>query len=239
MTTNEYEVKIKELFDNWKNKKEINPFISDGIVFPEKYEKPHIMFCLREMNNDKEGSLCEDLNNRGSGWKTWNNASRWVIALLDRISDYPKYMPKQKRIEQLQRISVMNINKRGGGPHTCGKTLLDAVKRDKKEIIEEIKLCSPNIIICCGLPSAGVISTAELLKDYVFEKELTSDFLLFESKNINNRRWRYYYTEIEERVIPVIEFCHPQVTLLKGNRGHILFELLYRDMIDIGNQFLK
>lgn len=239
MNINEYEAKIKELFNYWKNKRPFSAFISDGIVYPEKYEKPHIMFCLREMNNDKESSLCDDLNNRGSGWKTWNNVARWIIALLDSDSDYPKQMPSQRRIPQLQRISVMNINKDGGGSRTCGDVLLNAAQKDKKEILEEIYLCEPNMIICCGLSSVGVTSNAELLKEYVFEKDSTSDFMLFKSSNITNRHWRYYLVKIEERNVPVIEFCHPQVTLLAGKRGHDLFELLYKDMIDIGKHFLK
>ena len=238
MTTNEYKKEITELFENWKNKRAFYAFISDGIVYPEKYERPHIMFCLREMNNDKESSLCDDLNNRGSGWKTWNNVARWIIALLDKDSNYPKQMPSQRRITQLQRISVMNINKDGGGARTCGDILLNAAQKDKKEILQEINLCEPDIIICCGLSSVGVISNAKLLKEYVFENDSTSDFMLFESHNITNRYWRYYFVKIEERNVPVIEFCHPQATLLAGKRGHDLFELLYKDMIDIGKQFL-
>lgn len=40
--------------------------------------------------------------------------------------------------------------------------------------------------------------------------------------------------------IPIVSFCHPQVTNLQGARGHdILFEPLYRDMLHIREMFLK
>ena len=40
--------------------------------------------------------------------------------------------------------------------------------------------------------------------------------------------------------IPIISFCHPQVTNLEGVRGHEkLFEPLYRDMLHIRELFLN
>ena len=40
--------------------------------------------------------------------------------------------------------------------------------------------------------------------------------------------------------IPIVSFCHPQVTNLQGARGHDkLFEPLYQDMLHIREMFLK
>lgn len=40
--------------------------------------------------------------------------------------------------------------------------------------------------------------------------------------------------------IPIISFCHPQVTNLEGVRGHEkLFVPLYRDMLHIREMFLN
>lgn len=78
------------LFIKWKSKYDFNAFIRDGIVDSEHYDSPHILFVLRDMNCQSELDLCADLRKDGSGWKTWNNISRWTKALwtaLKRIHD--------------------------------------------------------------------------------------------------------------------------------------------------------
>lgn len=65
-----------ELFAKWKAAHHFNAFIRDGIVDPEHYETPHILFVLRDMNCQSERDLCADLRRDGSGWKTWNNIGR-------------------------------------------------------------------------------------------------------------------------------------------------------------------
>ena len=225
------------LFENWKNTHNINAFIKDGIVDPENYESPHILFVLRDMNCNHERNLCADLKSDGSGWKTWNNVGRWTKALLDGEKDYPRNMSATKRVEQLKRIAVMNLKKEGGGSRTSGNELLEAVQTQKELIYEEICLCDPSIIICCGLPINGCSSNAELLWRYVFPASTAWE--TFQSQSFD-RKWWFYYTEINNKQVPVISFCHPQVTNLEGARGHEkLFEPLYRDMLYIKKQFLK
>lgn len=75
-----------------KNKHSFNAFIRNGIVDPEYYEMPHILFVLRDMNCLHERDLCMDLRKDGSGWKTWNNIGRWTKALLDGDEKYPQNM---------------------------------------------------------------------------------------------------------------------------------------------------
>ena len=59
---------MKELFEKWKNTFDFDAFIEDGIVCAQKYEKPHVLFVLRDMNcREKNKDLCEDLRNHGSG----------------------------------------------------------------------------------------------------------------------------------------------------------------------------
>jgi hypothetical protein len=50
----------------------------------------------------------------------------------------------------------------------------------------------------------------------------------------------YYTLKVNGKEVPVISFCHPQVTNFKGKRGHNeLFEPLYREMLNIRKEFLK
>ena len=101
------------LFIKWKSKYDFNAFIRDGIVDSEHYDSPHILFVLRDMNCQSELDLCADLRKDGSGWKTWNNISRWTKALLDGTEAYPRSMPKEERVRQISRVAVMNLKKKG------------------------------------------------------------------------------------------------------------------------------
>ena len=230
-------VSFDKLFAKWKAMHNFNAFIRDGIVDPEHYETPHILFVLRDMNCQSERDLCGDLRRNGSGWKTWNNIGRWSKALLDGGEEYPRDMSTAKRVTQLQRIAVMNLKKEGGVSRTAGNELLEAVQTQHDMIYEEICLCNPNIIICCGLTAYGIMGNATLLKDYVLP--FSTEWASFPSLTFD-RDWWYYFTKINGKQVPVIGFCHPQATNLEGARGHEnLFVPLYRDMLYIKELFLK
>ena len=47
-----------ELFTKWKSEYSFNAFIRDGIVDPAHYDRPHILFILRDMNCRHERDLC-------------------------------------------------------------------------------------------------------------------------------------------------------------------------------------
>lgn len=225
------------LFAKWKATHNFNAFIRDGIVDPEHYETPHILFVLRDMNCQSEHDLCADLRRDGSGWKTWNNIGRWTKALLDGDEKYPQDMSMMSRVEQLKRVAVMNLKKEGGVSRTAGNELLEAVQAQHEMIYEELCLCDPSIIICCGLTTSGITGNATLLKDHVLP--ISTEWTSFRSKTFD-RAWWYFLTEINEKQVPVISFCHPQVTNLENARGHEkLFVPLYRDMLHIRKMFLK
>lgn len=228
---------FNKLFNQWKQLHSFNAFISDGIVDCTQYAKPHILFVLRDMNCQTEHNLCDDLANDGSGWKTWNNVGRWTKALLDGDEVYPRDMSREKRVEQLRRIAVMNLKKEGGVSRADGNELLNAVKSQQDLIYEEICLCDPNIIICCGLPMKGCLSNADLLWHHVFP--ICSEWKKVRSVHLP-QDWYFYYATINGKQVPVVSFCHPQVTNLCGCRGHeMLFAPLYRDMLHIREMFLK
>ena len=226
-----------ELFTKWKSEYSFNAFIRDGIVDPAHYDRPHILFILRDMNCRHERDLCADLRRDGSGWRTWNNIGRWTKALLDGDGEYPWDMSSPSRAAQLRRVAVMNLKKEGGGSRASGSQLLDAVQMQHGKILEEICLCDPCMIICCGLASSGIKGNAALLKDHVLP--VSTEWASFQSRTFD-RDWQYYFTEINKKQIPVISFCHPQVTNLNCSRGHEnLFIPLFQDMLYIKELFLK
>lgn len=224
-------------FEEWKSVHHFDAFISDGIVDENHYEEPHVLFVLRDMNCQTECNLCDELRTHGSGWKTWNNIGRWTKALLDGEEEYPRDMSQPKRVEQVRRISVMNLKKEGGVSRTPGEALLNAVQKHRDFIYKEICLCDPSIVICCGLPMNGCISNADLLWNYVFSDR--SEWENFSSSSLEHNWW-FYYADVNGKQVPVISFCHPQTTNLCGHRGHKeLFEPLYRDMLYIRKKFLE
>ena len=219
---------MENLFDRWQQKYSFSAFIKDGIVDRAKYEKPHVLFVLRDMNCSFDYDLCAGLRTDGSGAETWCNVGRWTKALLDGNEEYPFDMSRQKRIEQLKRVAVMNIKKEGGTSRTDGKALVSYASEQKEMILEEIKICAPDIIICCGQSIKGAPSNAVILEKEVFGIE--AKWCELKSRTFP-RSWYYFYTEINGKEVPVVSFCHPQVTNLCGKRGHEnLFKPLYRDM---------
>ena len=227
---------FEKLFDEWKTKHDFNAFIKDGIVDYKRCEGTRVLFVLRDMNCQHERDLREDLRTDGSGWKTWANVGRWASALLDGLEDYPRDMSRFNRVDQLERIAAINLKKEGGVARAKGNQLLDAVETQGDLIFREICICDPEIIIACGLESSKLKDTASLLKQYVFKD--TSEWVPFKSKDLD-RNWWYYYADINGKQVPVVYFCHPQVSSIGGKRGHEkLFIPLYNDMLQIRQMFL-
>ena len=225
------------LFDQWQQKYSFSAFVKDGIVDVENYEKPHVLFILRDMNCPVPNDLRKDLRTFGSGSKTWCNVGRWTCALLDENEPYPYNMSSSQRTEQLRRIAVMNLKKEGGAARADGKTLVSYAEEQKEMILRQIELCDPDIIICCGQSMADAPGNAVILEKTVFG--INANWDKIHSCKLP-RDWWYFYARINGKEVPVVSFCHPQVTNLCGKRGHEdLFKPLYEDMQTIRSKFLN
>ena len=221
---------INTLMDAWENdfKNKVNIFIRDGIVCEMKYENPHVLFVMRDMNSTEKCDLREELRTTGSGWKTWNNAARWAMALRTGDECYPQEIDRRN---EMRKVAVLNIKKEAGGNRADKKVLQDAAELYGEYIVREIELCDPEIIICGGFGNAGI------LKDYVL-MERAGEWQKLQAENFDGVWW-YYFASINGKQIPVISFCHPQVSNFKGRRGHKdLFEPLYREMLNFRREFL-
>lgn len=221
---------IDRLLDLWRNefRESIDIFIRDGIICEEEYSNPHILFVMRDTNVRKEVDLRKDLREWGSGGKTWNNAARWAHALLSGDNNYPREID---RCAEMCKVAVINIKKEAGGSRAFRKELQQAATQYGTYTLREIEICDPKIIICGGF------GNARILKDHIF-KDLAGEWQEIHSDEFNCSWW-YYFATINGKQVPVIDFCHPQVTHFKGKRGHDdLFAPLYREIL-IFKQFFN
>ena len=225
------EKKQADLFERWKSERGYVNFISDGIFDFNRWqnESLNVLFILKEANwegGSPEKGLCNYLLSEVSPtyWKTWNNIARWSKALLEG-GEYPSEVTKKDKSYWLRRIAFLNLKKIGGGSVAVDEEIASYAISDKHFIKEQITMCNPDIIICCG---RGNGKNADLLYYKVFEEHGCSDW-----KQTPNK---YNYFELtlpsSEKKIPVVSFYHPQ---MRGS--HEKFKTRYMDMLFIAEYF--
>lgn len=241
------------LLKRWKEHRKYAAFIYDGIVDLQTFcmEDKKLLFILRDMNHDEDDhNLCEDLEDYGSGYKTWGNVGRWIIALLDGKQEYPRDMSNNLRADQLRRVAVMNVKKEGGCSRAKRSELAEAVDNDRDYILRQIYLYQPDMIVCCGFTSSSLVGNADLLKEgdkkynvssvFTTKEKDSFNWQTIESQNFVNHNWWYFYVNLDNHTVPVLSFCHPQTTNMGSKRGHEdLFKPLYRDMLYARKIFLS
>ena len=196
------------LFEAWEEK-EIHAgrsFIRDGIINPTQWFSQDIrpLFLLKEAY-DKEGTGGWDLakeHNCDQGEcdqpqkrTTWPNLSRWSYGIFETTKDKTApYMElpdfHKKRNRYLQRIAVVNVKKSGGKTQSKMSDLKHYARDDRDELLAQIELIDPTIIIC-----GYTFSLLEIIIDP-------------QRKIKRNDEWIYCLT-IAGKTIPVIDFYHP------------------------------
>lgn len=177
---------LEKLFDEWRkrhisedysnNEISKNNFIPDGIIDEASYmQSPKkILFvakeaaCLKKENTIEEnfeiaqndGFWCRRVvlgeEKRGTGFSSG-------LALLANAILNENFETPEKDISALRYVAFMNINKRGG--FTECETDLDAYVEKYEDLIDrEIKIISPDIIVCCGMGVRGRISGVDSCK---------------------------------------------------------------------------
>lgn len=164
---------LKELFDFWikehGNDEEYkcektgianDSFTPDGMVNEETWNQLHtenkkkVLYLLREANGNTS-TLTED-------GKSVDNGEFWFQQCVDngnigniifkRIEEMQKIIQDEESYngEILKQVAYMNINKRGGGSTVDWKILNEYAHKYKKQIMKEICILKPDIIVCCG-----------------------------------------------------------------------------------------
>ena len=160
-----------------KNKISKNNFIPDGIIDEASYmQSPKkILFIVKEAACLKKGNTIEE------NFETAQNDGFWCrrvvlgeekrgtgfssgLALLANAILNENFETPEKDISALRYVAFMNINKRGGFTE-CKTDLLRDYAQNYKDLIDrEIKIISPDIIVCCGMGVRDCLSGVDSCK---------------------------------------------------------------------------
>lgn len=160
-----------------KNKISKNNFIPDGIIDEASYmQSPKkILFIAKEAACLKKGNTIEE------NFETAQNDGFWCrrvvlgeekrgtgfssgLALLANAILNENFETPEKDISALRYVAFMNINKRGGFTE-CKTDLLRDYAQNYKDLIDrEIKIISPDIIVCCRMGVRDCLSGVDSCK---------------------------------------------------------------------------
>ena len=155
MTSQQNELLQKEnaLLNSWAEK--VPGFVKDGIINHGCYWKSavKILLLLKEVNGGENWDLRESLR-KGGRKQTWNNVTRWLIGINHLEQDIPwkdlETITAEQRIENLQRIAVVNVKKTSGGHTSVPEQIAEASVSNSELLRKQINLYHPDIMICCG-----------------------------------------------------------------------------------------
>ena len=186
--SNNRSAELEKLFDEWRkrhisedysnDKISKNNFIPDGIIDEASYmQSPKkILFiakeaaCLDKTEKttaeenfeaaQKDGFWCRRVVLEGEGGTRFSSG----LALLANAILNENFETPEKDISALRYVAFMNINKRGGFTSCQTRRLAAYAKKYKDLIDREIKIISPDIIVCCGMGVRGCLSGVDSCK---------------------------------------------------------------------------
>lgn len=199
-------------------------FIPDGIVDEQTWDSlpdgKRVLILLKEAyednHNNDSWALNEGLREFGPWSSIWNRVSEWAYGInnTDAGSIAPYHeLSKEEANAYLRKIAVVNI-KKSGGKHTSIYEEIDAyAQADAEEIIREIELIDPDIIIC-----GATFASLNQILNQPMEKG-------------SNENWFYYSDALGGKERLFIDYYHP------ANRYPAL--LNYYGIVGIYQQALK
>ena len=178
---------LEKLFDEWRkrhisedysnNEISKNNFIPDGIIDEASYmQSPKkILFIAKEAACLKKGNTIEknfEIAQNDGFWcrrvvlgeeKRGTSFSSGLALLANAILN-ENFETPEKDISTLRYVAFMNINKRGGFTSCQPGRLAAYVEKYKDLIDREIRIISPDIIVCCGSGVRGRLSGVDSCK---------------------------------------------------------------------------
>ncbi len=169
------------------------PYISDGIVDLDRFEKPSVLYIMKEVNSDeKKGSWdLRQFLKKGARSASWNNISMWTYGIKEflrsgkkvsweEVSLRKKSENEGFRKKMLRQIAVMNLKKTPGGTSTNNTSLKQYVEKYHASLTRQFGLLKKEVdlIICCGKPT-GSLLRRHILNPSFESWDLTSNGIQF------------------------------------------------------------
>lgn len=177
---------LEKLFEEWQERHESencsseniskSNFIPDGIIDEASYmQSPKkILFIAKEAACLKKGNTIEKNFEIAQNDGFWcrrvvlgeEGGTRFSsgLALLANAILNENFETPEKDISALRYVAFMNINKRGGFTSCQTRRLAAYVKKYKDLKDREIRIISPDIIVCCGMGVRGRLSGVDSCK---------------------------------------------------------------------------
>lgn len=153
----------EQLFDELRK---MSPdIIDDGVPDEAAYLSAsyRLMYVLKEVNGGSGWSLCKHLLSGGRQQAhdaTWDNIARWTEGILSLSKEIPwselEGNCENRRERMLPQICAINVKKTSGGYVSDGKTVYTEALNNSDILRKQLKLYSPDIVICCGTDGAFV-----------------------------------------------------------------------------------
>ncbi len=203
----EYEQKEAALFSSWKQKPPYgminhrdHVWVADGILCPEQWFSQPVrpLFLLKEAYGGTEDWDLRQLLLKGEDSlpylpKMWQRVSLWAKGLLEttagQIAPFAQGDDcKSFGNDYLRQCAVMNLKKSNGKSHSTREELEAYVAYDRQELLEQLSLIRPTILVC------GY--TASLL------------FTLWEKQPQKNENW-FTWVSFQGEPLLVLDYYHP------------------------------
>ena len=182
-----------------------NVFISDGPIdistWNNRSTGKHILFLLKEAYGESEDwSLNDWLKRTGPSTNLWYRVVEWTYGISNTSKDeIARYSPGEISFDRvdgmpnewLKQIAIVNIKKSGGRSSSDYEEIMLYAEADKEELLKEIELIDPDIIVC-----GATASNLDFLLDGTL-KEKPCD------------NWYYYTSYLGNRERLVIDYYHP------------------------------
>ncbi len=157
----------KDLFARWRQAAPQNEvLIRDGAMNPFHYlhrKLPKTMFILKEAwgEEEEDWDLRDVVLTEWCNWRTWNNVTRWKIALdalhhdarldIDTLwDDRLTWIQLDDRTRELKDIAVFNLKKAQGGTRSNMNVVYQWASRNMRLLEEQFTILDPDIVVVCG-----------------------------------------------------------------------------------------
>lgn len=177
-------------------------FISDGIVCPGQWfsQKVRPLFLLKEAYHGSGDwdLIAQHLMTRDRMKKSiWRRVSEWTYGLTGTTKDAILPFPDDEALQYfgnpwLCQAAVVNVKKSGGTSHSDMTLINHYASCDRKELLRELELIDPTVIVCGYTISSLNIIMGETIKDY-------------QHPNPN----LYYQTTLNGHGVIVLDYYHP------------------------------